>query len=57
MDYDKCELYSLEDFQRHYGNGVIKCDKPVKMTMDLVKKWAEYDTVLVDYGEYKTFVN
>ena len=57
MDYDKCELYSLEDFREHYGHGVIKCDKPVKMTMDLVKKWAEYDTVLVNYGEYKTFVN
>ncbi|MDU3289867.1 DNA adenine methylase [Enterocloster bolteae] len=27
IDYDKCELYSLEDFQKHYGHGVIKCDK------------------------------
>lgn len=57
MDYDKCELYSLDDFREHYGHGVIKCDKPVKMTMDLVKKWAEYDTVLVNYKEYKAFVN
>ena len=57
MDYDKCELYSLEDFQEHYGHGVIKCDKPVKMTMDLARKWDEYDTVLVDYEEYKAFVS
>lgn len=57
MDYDKCELYSLDDFQRHYGHGVIKCDHPVKMTLDLVKRWNKYDTVLVDYDEYKAFVN
>lgn len=57
MDYDKCELYSLEDFQEHYGHGFIECDKPVKMTMDLVRKWNEYDTVLVDYEEYKAFVS
>lgn len=57
MDYDKCELYSLKDFQEHYGNGIVKCDCPVKMTLDLVKKWDEYDTVLVDYEEYKAFVN
>lgn len=57
MDYDKCELYSLEDFREHYGHGVIKCDCPVEMTLDLVKKWREYDTVLVDCDEYKAFVN
>ena len=57
MDYDKCEIYSLEDFREHYGYGIIKCDEPVKMTKNLVKKWKDFDTVLVDFKEYKAFVN
>ena len=57
MDFDKCELYSLKDFQDSYGNGIIKCDEPVKMTIGLVKKWKKLDTVLVDYEEYKKFVS
>ena len=57
MDFDKCELYSLKDFQDSYGNGIIKCDEPVSMTIGLVKKWKKFDTVLVDYEEYKKFVS
>ncbi|KAK9679516.1 hypothetical protein QE152_g40017 [Popillia japonica] len=57
MDYDYCELYSLDDFQKKYGHGIIKCDKPVPMTGNLVNEWADYDTVLVDCQEYEKFVN
>lgn len=57
MDYDRCELYSLEEFWNKYGNGVIKCDEPVPMTSNLVNEWADYGTVLVDCQEYKEFVN
>ncbi|MHC1723013.1 MAG: hypothetical protein AB9836_07425 [Aminipila sp.] len=52
-----CELYALKDFQDHYGNGVIKCDEPVKMTSDLIKRWKNYDTVLVDIDDYIHFVS
>lgn len=55
-DYDKCELYSLEDFQNNRGNGVIKCNESVKMSRDMVEKWNHYDTVLVDYQDYKNFL-
>ena len=47
----------MKDFQDSYGNGIIKCDEPVKMTIGLVKKWKKLDTVLVDYEEYKKFVS
>lgn len=57
MDFDKCEIYSLNDFRQHYGNGIIKCDEPVRMTLGMIKKWDRYDTVLVDYDEYKKFVS
>lgn len=56
MDYDYCELYSLVDFWEKYGNGVIKCDESVPMTSDLVQRWEDYDTVLVDWREYEEFV-
>lgn len=42
LDYDKCELYSLEDFQQMYGNGVIKCDAAVPMSNDITKIFDEY---------------
>lgn len=51
-----CELYSLKDFQEHYGNGVVKCDEPVKMCKDIVKKYKKLDTVLVDEDDYKKFI-
>jgi len=56
MDYDKCEIYSLEDFRAHYGNGIIKCDAPVPLERNIVKVWQDHDTVLVDYEEYKSFL-
>jgi len=53
---DKCEVYSLEDFQKSYGNGYIKCDEPVKMCAGLCRKYKKYDTVLVDMDDYKSFI-
>ena len=53
---DKCEIYSLEDFQEHYGNGYIKCDEPVKMCPDLCRKYKKFDTVLVDADEYRRYI-
>jgi hypothetical protein len=55
-DINKCELYSLEDFQKSYGNGFIKCDEPVKMKIDLCKKYKKFDTVLVDIEDYKKYL-
>ncbi|MEF9984539.1 MAG: hypothetical protein RR806_05105 [Oscillospiraceae bacterium] len=56
QNINRCELYALEDFQKHYGNGYIKCDTPVKMCFDYKKKYKEYDTVLVDFEELKQFL-
>lgn len=53
---NKCEVYSLEDFQNKYGNSYIKCDEPVKMCFNLCKKYKEFDTVLVDLEDYKQYL-
>lgn len=53
----KCELYSLRDFQDHYGNGVIKCDEPVRLTRGFLNIYKSYDTVMVDEEEYKKYFN
>lgn len=48
----KAERYALGDFKRH-GYGVdIKDDEPVPMSINLCKKWRNYDTVLVDAEQY-----
>lgn len=57
QNFDKCELYTLEDFQNTYGNGYIKCDEPVKVTFNLCKKYKSFDTVLVDKDEYKKYLS
>lgn len=54
----KCERYSLGDFQKHgYTIGDIKDDEPVPLSIDLCRKWKNYDTVLLDeeqvIGYYK----
>ena len=53
---DKCEIYSLEDFQKSYGNSYIKCDEPVKMCATLCEKYKQFDTVLVDIDDYKAYL-
>lgn len=55
-DIEKCELYSLEEFQKRYGNSYIKCDEPVKMCIDFRRKYKAYDTVLVNENELKQFL-
>lgn len=54
--YDKCELYTLEEFQKAYGNKVCKTDEPVPMSADLVKRWKKYDTVLVKYDDFDRYM-
>ena len=50
---ERAELYALGDFEAAgYGNCVMKLDEPVKMEMNLCKKWKKYDTVLVRYEDY-----
>lgn len=51
-DVEKCEIYSLEDFQKAYGNGYIKCDEPVRMCANLCRGYKQFDTVLVDKRDY-----
>lgn len=51
-DAEKCEIYSLEDFQKAYGHGDIKCDEPVRMCANLCRRYKKYDTVLVDKQDY-----
>lgn len=55
-DGSQCELYSLKDFQEHYGNGCIKCDEPVLMCSNLLRKYKELDTVLVAEEDYKNWL-
>jgi hypothetical protein len=57
-DINKAELYSIEDFQKAYGKAIdwIKCDEPVKMCFDYVKRYKSHDTVLVDESELRNFL-
>lgn len=54
-DGTKCELYSIEEFRKKMGNGVCKTDEVVHMTKDILRKYQNYDTVLVDEKEYMSF--
>jgi len=48
----KAELYALGDFTKHgyndWGIVDIKDDEPVKICVGFVKKYEDYDTVLVE---------
>lgn len=56
FNIEKAELYSLEDFRKAYGNGVIKCDEPVEMCANLIKRYRKLDTVLVEESELRKFL-
>lgn len=58
FDVEKCEVYSLEDWKNsvHYKASCMKLDEPVKVTFDLCKKYAKYDTVLVDIDDYMKYL-
>ena len=49
---NKAEVYSLQDWLDSGYGSIIKRDEPVHMTIDLCKKYKNYDTVLIDKEEY-----
>ena len=49
---NKAEVYSLQDWLDSGYGSIIKMDEPVHMTIDLCKKYKNYDTVLIDKEEY-----
>ena len=52
---DKAERYSIEDFiNKGYTEDTVKRE-PVQMCQDLCKKYKKYDTVLVEYKDYKKY--
>lgn len=50
----EAELYSLEDWQNSGYESApwMKVDAPVSMSIDLCKKYRNFDTVLVKYDDY-----
>ena len=58
---NSAELYSLEDWANSgYVCDWMKLDEPVKLCVDLCKKYKKYDTILVtleDYIKYCEFAD
>lgn len=52
--YPNCaELYSLDDWAKSgYVCDWMKLDEPVKMSIDLCKKYKKFDTVLIKMEDY-----
>ena len=53
-DIRSAELYSIEEFIRHYGPSIC-CPEPVKMSPNLCKKYKKYDTVLMLESDYQAY--
>ena len=53
-DVNKAELYSLEEFNNHYGYPTNKKDA-VTMCADFCKKYKDYDTVLMLESDYLAY--
>lgn len=53
-DVNSAELYSVDEFIRAYGVSICK-PEPVKMCVDLCKKYSKFDTVLMLESEYKQY--
>lgn len=52
----KAERYALNELTEHYhGSPSMKDDEPVKISADLCKKYKYFDTVLVEYNQYKAY--
>lgn len=51
-----CERYAIGEFDKVYPPDVVKYE-PVKMTIDLCKRWKDYDTVLVLASEYASYLD
>ena len=49
---DEAELYSLADWAKDAKCPWLKVDAPVKLTIDLCKKYKNFDTVLVTLDDY-----
>ena len=57
---NNAELYSLEDWKDCANMPWLKVDAPVKLSIDLCKKYKDFDTVLVlleDYIKYCEVAN
>lgn len=48
----KAERYAIGDFRKHGYEDDIKDDAPVPIDLGFIKRWREYDTVLVDEDQY-----
>lgn len=52
---DYAERYAIGEFQEHgYPEDIVKV-QPVPMTIDLCKRWKNYDTVLVEVEDYRNY--
>ena len=56
LSLQDCERYHKDDFKGRYSEDYVKME-PVRMTLDLCKKWKDYDTVLVLAQEYANYLN
>lgn len=56
LSLQDCERYGENDFKGKYPEDLVKAG-PVKMTLDLCKRWKQYDTVLVSAEEYANYLN
>lgn len=54
---EKAERYAIGEFEQHgYGKDIVK-PEPVKMCLDLCKRYKQYDTVLIDAKQYIGYCN
>ena len=49
----EAERYEKKDLQEQYGDSIK--EEPVKMSPDLCKQNRRYDSVIVEYKEYKKY--
>ena len=50
----KAERYALGDFTKH-GYDIIKDDVSVELSENICKLYKNYDSVLVEYNQYKAY--
>lgn len=55
-DVKEAELYSVEEFIKQYGTDICN-PEPVKMCVDLCKRYRKFDTVLILESEYKQYLS
>lgn len=52
---NEAELYSLQDWVGKYNAPWMKTDEPVKMSVDICKKYKQFDTVLVAIEDVEAY--